>query len=58
MFGSIGLPELMLLPLLLVFWVLPIAVAIWAVVTLHRIRASQLEMQAKLQALEQLLQRR
>ncbi len=57
MFGSIGIPELLILPLILLVWVLPIAVAVWAIVTLHRIRASQLEMQGKLNALEQLLKR-
>ncbi len=58
MFGSIGIPELLLIPLFLLIWVLPIAVAVWAIVTLSRIRASQLEMQAKLNALEQLLKPR
>ncbi len=58
MFGSIGIPELLILPMILIIWLLPIAVAVWAVVTLHRIRASQLEMQTKLNALEHLLQRR
>ena len=58
MFGSIAVPELLvILSVILIVWVLPIAAAVWAVLTLSRIRASQMEMQTRLAAIEQLLQR-
>ncbi len=41
-----------------IFYLLPIAVAIWAVITLHRIRATQLEMQKQIATIEQLLKAR
>ncbi len=54
-FGTIGIPELFFILLFGVIWVIPVAAAVWALVTLHQIRTSQRIMQA---AIEQLLQRR
>ena len=58
MFGTIGIPELLLILLFGVLWVVPIAAAVWVLVTLHRIRTAQQAMQDKLNAIDQLLQRR
>jgi len=57
MFGTVGIPELLVILLFGVLWVVPIAAAVWALVTLHRIRSAQQAMQEKLTAIEQLLQR-
>ncbi len=55
MMGSIGVPEVLVLLLIGVIWIIPVAAAVWALVTLQQIRRSQQVMQA---AIEQLLQRR
>ncbi len=55
MFGAIGIPEVVVVLILCVIWVIPIAAAIWALVTLQQIRTSQKAIQA---AIDQLLQRR
>lgn len=57
MFGTIGIPELLLILILSCLWLLPIAAAIWALVTLRQIQTSQRAMQDKLNAIEQSLQR-
>jgi hypothetical protein len=54
---SIGLPELFLIIMFSGIGLLPIAVAVWAIVALHRVRVSQQAMQAKLDNIERLLQR-
>jgi hypothetical protein len=56
--NAVGFPGFVLFLVICIAWVAPIAAAIWVVVTLHRIRGSQSEMQHKLNAIEQLLQRR
>ena len=38
MFGSVGMPELIVILTIGLFWGGPIAAAVWAIVTLHRIR--------------------
>ena len=56
--GSIGLPELVIiLGLSLFLWVLPAAAAIWALVTLSRLRHGQEEARRRLEAIERLLQK-
>lgn len=55
MMGSVGLPELMILMAFSVFWLVPVAAAIWALVTLSRIRAEQQTVQVKLDTIERLL---
>jgi hypothetical protein len=57
MFGPIGVPELLMLPILILSTILPLAVGIWAVFTLHRVRTGQEAMRAKLESIEQLLHR-
>lgn len=54
---TIGVPELTILIMLGVLWVIPVLAAIWALVTLYRIRAEQHTVQVKLDAIERLLSR-
>ena len=53
----VGIPELMILLVIAGYWALPLAAAIWVIVTLKRIRASQQSLQLKLDTIERLLQR-
>ena len=55
--NMVGLPEFMVVLIIVFFWVVPIAASIWALVTLQRIRAGQQVVQLKLDAIERLLQR-
>ena len=55
--GTIGIPELVVLLMASVIWVIPLAAGIWALVTLHRIRSGQQDVQTKLDAIQRLLQR-
>lgn len=50
-------PNLMVLLFMAAYWAIPVAVAIWVIVMLKRIRASQQSLQLKLDAIERLLQR-
>ena len=53
----IGIPELMVVLVLAVLWAIPLAAAIWVLVTLQKIRAGQQAVELKLDAIERLLQR-
>jgi hypothetical protein len=53
----IGLPEILVILMFSGIGLLPIVVAVWAIVALHRVRVSQQAMQAKLDNIERLLQR-
>jgi hypothetical protein len=53
--GPIGLPELLFFVPLVVIWAAPIVAAVWAIWTLRKIRATQVAMEAKLEALERSL---
>jgi hypothetical protein len=55
--GSFGLPELLVFFVFAVFWIAPIAAAVWALVTLQKIRGSQDAIQRRLDTIERLLQR-
>ena len=55
MFGSIGLPELLVVLMIGVFWLVPLAAAVWALVTLHRIRTGQQAIEIKLETIERML---
>jgi type IV secretory pathway VirB3-like protein len=57
MFGSIGMPELIILLTVSMIWVVPLAVAVWAVVTLSRLRTDQQAMKATLESIERDLRR-
>jgi hypothetical protein len=56
MFGSIGMPEVVVLMIIGVLWAAPIAAAVWAGITLYRIRTDQQAMGIRLEAIERLLQ--
>jgi len=58
MFGSLGVPELIVILILGTFYVVPIAAAVWAIITLHRIRTDQEAMGVRLETIERLLQAR
>jgi len=58
MFGSLGVPELIVILILGTFYVVPIAAAVWAIITLHRIRTDQEAMGVRLETIERLLQGR
>lgn len=49
-------PELFLVLVIGVMWIIPLAAAVWALVTLYRIRATQEDMRQKLDGLARLLQ--
>jgi hypothetical protein len=51
----LGLPELLVVLMLALTGIVPLAIGIWAVVTLHRVRATQDAMKATLDRLEQRL---
>jgi len=56
--NSIGFPELVVVLFIVgILWVIPLAAGVWALVTLHRIRTGQQALQAKVDTIEQLLQR-
>jgi hypothetical protein len=57
MFGSVGMPELLILFIISASWVVPLAVAVWVVVTLNRVRTDQQVMKAKLESIERDLRR-
>jgi hypothetical protein len=56
MFGSLGLPELMVVFVIGAMWGLPVVAAIWAGMTLHRIRTTQQAIGVRLESIERILQ--
>jgi len=56
MFGSVGAPEVVVLLVIGLFYGVPIAGAIWAIVTLQRIRIEQRAMGVRLETIERLVQ--
>jgi hypothetical protein len=52
MFGSVGLPELLIVLVVGVFCLLPIVAGIWGLVMLIRILSNQQSINARLDALE------
>lgn len=50
--GAIGIPELAISLVLLVFSVVPIAASVWALVVLYRIHAAQREILSRLDRME------
>ncbi len=55
--GGIGIPEVFVLFFIAAIWLVPIAAAVWLLVTIREIRASQRAMEQKLEALAQALRR-
>ena len=58
MFGSLGMPELLVGFILGLFWLVPIAAAVWALITLNRIQMGQQAIDVRLETIERLLQGR
>ena len=54
---GMGLPELLIILVVGVFWLIPIAAAAWALYTLQRIRSGQEVIRLRLELLERTLQR-
>ena len=54
---SAGLPELLIVLMVFVTSIVPLAIGIWALVTLHRVRVGQDAIRARLESIERLLQR-
>jgi hypothetical protein len=57
MHSVFGVPELMIVLVIGLYWAVPIGFAIWVFVTLRRIRAGQQAVQMKLESIERLLER-
>ena len=55
--SMIGVPELIVMCLVAIFWLVLIATGIWVIVTLQRLRTGQQAIKLKLEMLERLLQR-
>ena len=54
---QLGIPELFIILILSGFWLVLIGAAIWALITLHRVRVGQDALRARLDAIERLLPR-
>jgi hypothetical protein len=50
--NTIGMPELVIVFMIVVMWGLPIAAAVWVLMTLRRIRDAQEGMRATLDSIE------
>jgi cytochrome c-type biogenesis protein CcmH/NrfF len=55
MFGRIGVPETFVVLVMFVLWLTPLVAAVWALVTLYRVRRDQEAMLTKLSAIERRL---
>jgi len=55
--ASFGVPELLIVTVVGMYWAIPIAFAVWVMITLRRIRAGQEAVQTKLETIERLLAR-
>jgi hypothetical protein len=53
---QIGVPELLIVLIGVVFWIVPLVAAIWALITLAQIRRRQDDVLRKLDALERSIQ--
>lgn len=54
--SSVGVPELMILVVGATLWLIPVVGAVWAIVTLHRLRVGQDALRQRLDSIERLLQ--
>ena len=55
---SVGIPELMIVLVVAFIWGIPVIAAIWALVTLYRMKTDQQKMRRSLENIEHLLQQR
>ncbi len=53
--GSLGFSELLVVSFVSAIYVIPIGIAIWVIITLRRIRADQLLLMSRIEAIEKLL---
>jgi hypothetical protein len=53
--GTIGMPELVIMLVGLVFWIVPLLAGIYALITLIQIRRAQEDVVRKLEAIERAL---
>lgn len=53
--GPFGVPELLILLVIGLCWLVPVGVAIWAMITLFRIRADQQTIAGRLETIERML---
>lgn len=51
MFGSIGMPELLILLVPMVFWIAIMAAVVWGLITINRIRRAQDAMASTLESI-------
>ena len=56
--AGIGIPELVVLFVIVFAWGIPLVAGIWALFTLHKVRVEQRAMRRTVDSIEQLLQRR
>jgi hypothetical protein len=57
MVGRMGTPEIVIALIIGLVWTLPVIVAVWVVLTLHRMRRLQEDMAGRLASIERLIQR-
>ena len=55
--GAIGVPEMFVVLVIAATWLVPLAAAIWALVTLRRLRDGQRAVEVKLDHIAHLLQK-
>ena len=55
--ASLGVAELVIVMIVGMYWAIPIAFAIWMMITLRKIGAGQQAVQTKLEAIERLIER-
>ena len=56
--GALGVPELLIVLMLAATSLIPLALAVWAIVTLYKMRGDQQAMRRSLDNIEQLLRSR
>jgi hypothetical protein len=55
MLSSLGMPELIIIFVIVAIWIVPVAAAVWALFTLNRVRTNLDTMRATLERVEQAL---
>ena len=53
-----GIPELLIISMISLFGIVPLAVGVWVLVTLYKVRRNQDEIRIRLDRLEQAMSRR
>jgi hypothetical protein len=53
---GVGVPELIVVMVIGLFWAIPVAAAVWAMVMLYRIRTIQEDVRNRLASIERLIQ--